>query len=430
VIEVTGDGETGRSSVSSLERIKSRYLLVINIPLYTGASGLSYADQLWFKDLTEHLSYIENFTIACPRLNQDPPLHARSLEDDPRYSKVQFVDLPATPSFVRALLSLPVTAWKLWRAILNADVVHSGVGGWPMPLGWIAIPLSVLLRKKTITIVESAPWRLQPGMPSGFKSKLRGTVYEHVARWCMSHTDLAIFTQEEYLQSLLPDNHHGRGHVIHASWIDEDVILSKQEFEQAWQQKMPANSGGIKVLYVGRLDVEKGVLVLLEAINLVSQKNIRLDLGILGTGVLAETCKSLSDSLKGSTCVRMLGTVQYGTPLFEVIRQFHLVVVPSISDEQPRIVYDAYSQGVPVLCTNTAGLRDCVFEGRTGRLVEPNNARVLSQALEEVASAPQGLRSMGLTVLDVARTMTHQRMHRDRQRLLFDLLRDPVDRKR
>ena len=413
-----------------IERIKSRYLLVINIPLYTGASGLSYADQLWFKDLTEHLSYIENFTIACPRLNQDPPLHARSLEDDPRYSKVHFVNLPGTTSFFGALLSLPATVWKLWRAILDADIVHSGVGGWPIPLGWIAIPLSVLLRKKTVTIVESAAWRLQPGLSSDFKSKLRATVYEHVARWCMSRTDLPIFTQEEYRESLLPDNHHDRGHVIHASWIDEDVILSNQQFERAWQQKMPANCRGIKVLYAGRLEVEKGVLVLLEAINLISQKNIPLELGILGTGMLAETCKTLSDNLNGSTCVRMLGSVQYGAPLFGVIRQFHLLVVPSISDEQPRIVYDAYSQGVPVLGTNTAGLRDCVFEGRTGRLVEPNNAAVLSRALEEEAAAPQRLRSMGLTVLDVARTMTHQRMHRDRQRLLFDLLRDPVGGRR
>jgi glycosyltransferase involved in cell wall biosynthesis len=424
VIEETGDGAAGWS-VSSMERIKSRYLLVINIPLYTGAGGLSYADQLWFKDLTEHLSYIENFTIACPRLNQDAPLHARSLEDDPRYSRVRFVNLPGTPSLVRALLSLPVTVWKLWRAISDADIVHSGVGGWPIPLGWIAIPLSVLLRKKTVTIVESGAWRLQPGLPSSFKAKLRATVYEHIARWCMSHTDLAIFTQEEYRQSLLPDDRHGRGHVIHASWIDEDVILSNQQAEQSWQQKLPANDVAIKVLYAGRLDVEKGVLVLLEAIKLISQKNIPLELGILGAGVLGETCNALSESLTGSTRVRMLGTVQYGPPLFEVIRQFHLVVVPSISDEQPRIVYDAYSQGVPVLCTNTAGLRDCVFEGRTGRLVEPNNARVLSQALEEEAAAPQGLRSMGQTALGVARTMTHQRMHRDRQRLLFDLLRDP-----
>ena len=427
MIEETGDAETESSSI---ERITSRYLLVINIPLYTGASGLSYADQLWFKDLTEHLSYIANFTIACPRLNQAPPLHARSLEDDPRYAKVKFVNLPATPSFVRGLLSLPVTVCKLWRAILAADIVHSGVGGWPIPLGWIAIPLSVLLRKKTVTIVESAPWRLQPGLPFGFKSKLRATVYEHVARWCMSRTDLAIFTQEEYRQTLLPHNHRGRGHVIHASWIDEHVILSDEQFERAWQQKIPTNSGGIKVLYAGRLEVEKGVLVLLEAINLISQKNIPLELGILGAGVLSETCKTIADSSKGSTRVRMLGTVEYGPSLFEVICQFHLVVVPSISDEQPRIVYDAYSQGVPVLCTNTAGLRDCVFEGRTGRLVEPNNAGVLSEALREEAAAPQRLRSMGLTVLGVARTMTHQRMHRDRQRLLFDLLYDSAGRRR
>jgi len=423
VIEEAGDDEVGGSGGLPIEKIKSRYLLVINIPLYTGASGLSYADQLWFKDLTAHLSYLEDFTIACPRLIQEPPLHARSLEDDTRYSTVKFVNLPGTPSLGWAMLSLPVTVWKLWRAILQADIVHSGVGGWPMPLGWITIPLSILLRKKTVTIVESAAWRLQPGLPFSYKSELRANVYEHLARWCMSHTDLAIFTQEEYRQSLLPDSHPDRGHVIHASWIDEDVILSNQQFAHAWQEKMPTPSSGIKVLYAGRLDVEKGVLVLLEAITLISSKNIMLELGILGTGPLAESCKALSDSLTGSTSVRMLGTVQYGPQLFEVIRQFHVVVVPSISDEQPRIVYDAYSQGVPVLCTNTAGLRDCVFAGRTGRLVDPNNAQLLSQALEEAAAAPQELRKMGLTSLDVARTMTHQRMHSERKRLIFDLLR-------
>jgi glycosyltransferase involved in cell wall biosynthesis len=310
---------------------------------------------------------------------------------------------------------------------LNADIVHSGVAGWPIPLGWIAIPLSAAFRKKTITIVESAPWRLQPGLPFGLKSKLRASVFEYAARWCMSRTDLAIFTQQEYCQSLLPDYYNRKAHVIHASWIDEEVILSEQQFDQSWQQKLPANLIALKVLYAGRFDVEKGVLVLLDAIKIISDKNIPLELGMLGSGVLTETCKTLADSLTGSTQIRMLGTVQYGPPLFEIIRQFHLVVVPCISDEQPRIVYDAYSQGVPVLGTNTAGLRDCVFEGRTGRLVEPNNAGVLSQALEEEAAGLQGLRSMGLSALGVARSMTHQRMHRDRLRLLLELLGEQVE---
>jgi len=430
VIESNSREQASLSGASPNDRIKCRYLLIVNIPLYTDSTGQHYADQLWFKDLTEHLSYIENFSIACPHLVRDPPLHARSLESDSRYSKVNFVKLPGASSVGGALLSLPVTIWKLWQAILDTDVVHCGVAGWPIPLGWIAIPLSVLLRKKIVTIVESAPWRLQQGLSSSLKTQLRSAVHEHIARWCMNRTDLAIFTQEEYRKSLLSDNHRGRGHVIHASWIDEAVILSNQEFDRVWQRKMAENVAGIRVLYAGRLDVEKGVLVLLEAINRISKKNISLELGILGTGVLAETCRAFADKLSGPTCVRMMGTVQYGLPLYEVIQQFHLLVVPSLSDEQPRIVYDAYSQGVPVLSTNTAGLRDCVFEGRTGRLVEPNNAALLSQALEKEAVAPQELRSMGLGALSVARAMTHQRMHRLRQHLLSEMLDDTVAKKR
>ena len=79
-------------------------------------------------------------------------------------------------------------------------------------------------------------------------------------------------------------------------------------------------------------------------------------------------------------------------------------------------------RGVPILGTTTAGLRACILDGHTGRLVEPNNARKLAQALQEEAAAPQVLRKMGIAALEAAHAMTHQKMHRDRQQLLFNLL--------
>lgn len=162
----------------------------------------SYAEPLWFKDLREHLVYPDNLTVACPCVDGTPPANTVPLDRDPRFSRVQFVDLPPTHSLAHAALLLPATLSRLWRAVRNADIVHTGVAGWPMPTGWIIIPLARILKKHSMIVVESALWRLQPGLRRNIKSRIMASLYERLARWCLKHTDLAIFTQEEYRQSL------------------------------------------------------------------------------------------------------------------------------------------------------------------------------------------------------------------------------------
>ena len=348
-----------------LPRITNRYLLVINVPLFRDSSGATYAGQLWFKDLAEHLSYLDSLVLACPVLEGLPGEVAVSLASDSRFSRVQVIDLPAPRSLVRAILALPRTAWRLLRAVRSAEVIHTGIAGWPIPYGWIVTPMAKLFGKKLVIIVESAPWRLSAGLPQGLKSRAIASVYERLGRWCVNRADLAIFTQDEYRQSLLVRGPE-RGHVIHASWIDEDVIISDGQAEAIWQAKSKQNSEGLTILFAGRLDPQKGVAVLLEAIRAVARKDIPVTLDILGSGDLADKCREVGAELHGSTHINMLGTVAYGAPLFELLRRYHAIILPSISDEQPRIVYDAYSQGVPALASKTAGLRDCIHENQTG----------------------------------------------------------------
>lgn len=408
------------TSEPTLPPITSRYLLVINVPLYRDKDGATYAGQLWFKDLAEHLSYLDNFMLACPVLEGMPAEVAVSLQSDPRFSRVQIIALPAARSLVQAILGLPRTLWRLLRAVRSAEVIHTGVAGWPIPYGWLVTPMARLLGKKLVIIVESAPWRLSAGLPQRLKSRITASVYEGLARWCLSRTDLAIFTQDDYRRSLLVREPE-RGHVIHASWIDQDVIISDAHAEALWREKLDRNSRGLTILFAGRLDPQKGVMVLLEAIRVLARKNIPVTLGILGSGDLAARCKEVSAELQGVTHVNVLGTVAYGAALFELLQRYHAVILPSISDEQPRIVYDAYSQAVPALASGTAGLRDCIHESRTGWLVEPNNVEELSAMIERAVGNVEELRRMGMEALRVARSMTHRRMHLERQILLLQL---------
>lgn len=400
--------------------ISSPYLLVINIPIFADAAGRRYTDQLWFRDLARHLDYLDKFTIACPRIDGPLPENVIALDTDARFHAMHIVDLPGPRSFLRGIFAIPKTFGRLWRAVSNAEIIHCGIAGWPIPLGWLAVPIARWHKRQILVIVESAAWRLQPGLPAPFKYKLRAAVYERLARLCLRRSDLAIFTQDEYRSSLLPDSN--KGHVIHASWITEDIVLSDASADEIWSSKLAIPDRPLTILYAGRLDAEKGLSVLLAALRSMSAANARVSVGILGAGPLLDACRATGATLQGTTRLDVLGTVPYGPAFFELLRGYDAVIVPSLSDEQPRIVYDAYSQALPVLATRTPGLADCVIDGETGLLVAPNDPQGICELLTALSRDKKSLRALGLNALRRARAMTHERMHGDRRRLLIALL--------
>ena len=401
-----------------LSPISQRYLLAIHIPIYCDGKGLLWLDQMWHKDLIGHLNYLEDFTLVCPCKYEEPPEGSVLLND----KRVKLVTLPSPNSLVQAILLLPITIFILWQAIGRAEVVHSGLGGWlPISLENLVALITKLRKRFYFINVESATWRLLPGQQSSIKNKIKAVLSEKTNRFCLGQTDLATFTQEEYKRSLLP-SHREHGYIIHASWIDEEAIFSKSGAIESWGAKLSQETKEIKVLFVGRLTISKGVLVLLEAIKLLDEDAIPVKLDILGQGELLEQCKQASKTFQGSTRVDILGVVPYGTEFFQLLRNYHIVVVPSIADEQPRIVYDAYSQAIPLLASDTDGLRDCIYSGKSGVLTSVNDPVALANSIEWSLNNLTQLQAMGIKSLEIAHNMTHQEMHRKRWRLLSEKL--------
>jgi glycosyltransferase involved in cell wall biosynthesis len=404
-----------------LEPITKRYLMVMNIRSTCDKKGDRYLDPLWAKDLTEHFRYLKNFTLATPSQQETSPKNATAVTGEPSFSNVEFIDLPSPNSYPEAILTLPATVAKLWGAIGKADIVHSCVAGWPIPMGWLVTPIALMRGKFYVLVVESAPWRLEPGTTIKIKDRIIAYVSEIVNRWCVNNANLTIFTQSEYQQSLLTKRQE-RGHVIHASWIDEEKIISEADAAQIWHKKLSPSTQKLKLLFAGRLESSKGVLVLLEAMKILDNKNIAVNLDILGDGTLLSECKTLSNQLQKSVNIQVLGTLPYGKELFRLLQEYHAIVVPNLTDEQPRIVYDAYSQAVPVLATNTDGLRDCIQNYKTGVIANSNDPVALADLIEWSGQNLPQLQSMGKASLQQARSMTHQEMHRSRWQLLLKML--------
>lgn len=402
--------------------IGAPYLICLNVPCYRDQQGRRFFDPLWHKDLTQHLRYLHNLTLACPCETGEPPPGA--IEGVWSQPRIQFVDLAASHNIVEAILHLPSTAARLWRAIGRADIVHSGVAGWPIPAGWLASLLAAIRGKISVIVVESAPWRLRPGLPATFRKKLRASLSETLARWCVRRAQLFIATQREYLATL-PARDSNAGHVIHASWLDDDAILSPEAAAESWRSKSLSPGATLKLVFAGRLDRSKGILTLLEAMRQSSRERIPVELNILGQGELLHECEQAARDLRGAARIRTAGVLPYGPAFFGVLREHHAMVVPSLSDEQPRVVYDAFSQAVPVLASDTPGLLECVQHERTGLIAPAGRPACWARRFRWCLDHPDRLEAMGTAGLEVARGLTHQEMHRRRWRLLAALIKRP-----
>ncbi len=387
-----------------------RYLLVIGLPYYLDAAGRVWLDRLWHRDLVLHLDYLPRLILAAPRMIKRDERDLVALSDaDSR--RLQFVPLPPMRSKLEALRTLPTAIRLLWGAVGKADTVHSGIAGWPIPLGWFVNPIALARKRKLVLVIESAFWRLTPSTPRSAARLLRYHLTEALGRWSTNRAHLVIATHRGYLRSLAT---HPRGitAVTPASWVAEEDLLAREAAARLWQRKQASPA---RFAFFGRLIADKGVRVLLESIRQLAEGGAAPRVDLIGQGELREECRRAAAAFP---FVRVLDPVPYGEPFYSLAREYHAIIVPSLSDEQPRIIYDAYSQAVPVICSDTEGNRDEVSDGATGWLFETGSSRALALRLADAAARTDELARLGLNALERARRTTHTEMHRQRAELL------------
>jgi len=406
--------ETTESHTEDTPPITDPYVLFVCVPIEIDEQGRRWTIDQWAKDLALHLEYLDDLTLASPSTRRTSA-DLVSL-DEPPFDRLKFVDLPWATSKWQALKTLPRHVLQYWRAIGPARIVHAGFGGWPIIQAWLAVPLAKLRRKFVLANVESSPWRASvPGLP--WHKRLWGHLGEYLTRYCLRISDIRLFTSRSYLQELLPPQ-SPRAYVTPATWLNEDWILGDEEAEVAWATK----DGPVRLLFAARMIPEKGVAVLLSAIEAASAAGALVGVSIIGTGPLLKDCVAFAQSDLGMRCVQILEPVTYGEPFLSLLRGFDAVLVPSLSDEQPRILYDAFSQAVPVIGSATGGICEVLESGVTGRSIAPNDAGSLADALIWAGQNRAELRAMGLRGLASVRDSTHQAMHQKRHELLRDAL--------
>lgn len=146
---------------------------------------------------------------------------------------------------------------------------------------------------------------------------------------------------------------------------------------------------------IGRLDVQKGQLVLLEAVARARDQGAEVEVTIVGDGPLREQLEDAAERLGIRGAVRFTGALAADDVLLEIARSRALVLA-SFAEGLPIVVMESLALGRPVIATDVGALSELVEPGRTGWLVPPADVEALAGAIGAAASAPvEELERMG-----------------------------------
>ena len=155
-----------------------------------------------------------------------------------------------------------------------------------------------------------------------------------------------------------------------------------------------------RVIAVGRLVEKKGFHILLEAVRILLDRGVLVNVALVGDGPLEAALRERIATLGLGPHVRLHGAVPQEA-LIDLMAEAEAAVLPCVVAESgdrdglPTVLLEAMAHGLPVVTTTVSGGPEIVEDWRTGRLCEPDDPIALADALADVLSDRERARAMG-----------------------------------
>lgn len=245
----------------------------------------------------------------------------------------------------------------------------------------------------------------------------RGDLFRdgRVCQDCVGRVPLPALRHRCYRDSVLATAPLAAGIVVHRqTWrtlVSAYIFLSTVQRDILLADGVPPDRSFVKpnfvphtfapsvgsrdyVVYAGRLSVEKGVDLLMEAWELFRRgsENDSLRLVLAGSGPLEER---VAEWARGHNSVEWVGLLE-PTKFASVLAHARAAVVPSRCLETFGLVaVEAMAAGVPPVAPAHGPFLDLIRDGVDGALFTPGSADALAAVLQDLAGRPTRYESLG-----------------------------------
>ncbi len=407
-----------------------RYVLITYLPFSLTEKGRFRVDiDGWYWDLKAHIDHFEDLHVFAPMKEEKIPDN-EELTNVFSSDEIQFHPLPYFENNAKIkdqtkfLFNLPKIISIIGREIKKDDIIHSTGAAIP-PLG-LAVNFVCFLKgyKKRLLVLDADfisdldlySKTSQNIFSKGFY-KLLKTCYYPIFKYSIKKTPLTLVGGENLLQ-----RYSDNGNVVKykTSWIKGKDIISEAQLSKKIKN---SSDECINLCFSATLIPKKNPACAIETVKILKKRGIRCKLDILpipfNGDTLEEELKELIKKYGLSDIVNIWGIVPYGEPFYKAIREHDIILVPNLSDEEPRIIYDAMANGTVVIGSNSKGFA-IISSNKNGILCNPDDPECFADAVEKLYNNRNMLSKIALNGLETIKNNTIEKMHYSRKKHIIE----------
>jgi len=146
------------------------------------------------------------------------------------------------------------------------------------------------------------------------------------------------------------------------------------------------------VVYIGRMDVKKGLRELVDAAASLRRARPKLQVYLVGEGLDSSLIASAIQAHNAGNTIHSLPACAFDDVAVWMAAA-DLVTLPSYMEGCPNVILEALASGRPVVATNVGGIPE-IMRSECGQLVPPRDSAALAQALTSVLDSSWDARAI------------------------------------
>lgn len=243
------------------------------------------------------------------------------------------------------------------------------LGSWAYPDGFAAVVLGRLLALPAVVKLHGSDINVVAAMPGPRRN----------LRWALPRARRVIAVSRTLAEAAVRLGARRERIAVVENGVD--AALFHPADRAAARAELGRDAKERLILYVGRLEREKGALDLLAAFAPLAARRPEVTLALIGDGSQRAACEREAQRIGAQ--VFLAGS----RPLAEVPRWMaaaDLVTLPSWNEGSPNVLLEAQACGRPIVATRVGGIPELVADPSLGELVPARAVAELGRALERV----------------------------------------------
>ena len=280
-------------------------------------------------------------------------------------------------SMVRAGLSLRTRGRRprVWRP----DVVHAH--------DWLVAHPAIALAEFYDVPIVSTVHATEAGRHSGWVSGSISRQVHTVESWLVRESD-SLITCSASMRDEITE--------LFGPGLAETRVIRNGIDVASWPFAMrKPRQGSPRLLYVGRLEYEKGIHEAIAALPRIRRTHPGTTLTIAGEGTQTDWLREQARAYRVLKATRFVGRLDH-SELVRLLHDANAIVLPSHYEPFGIVALEAAATGTPLVTSTAGGLGEAVIDGQTGMSFAPRDVAGIATAVRTVLDDPAAAQQRAL----------------------------------